>query len=66
LVIFQKDQESGGLHRAEAAPLHGELQRIQQGGRQGPQLLGYILLIVLARLAVGQVQSTASGEEDPA
>ena len=52
-------------HRAEAAPLHDELQRIQRGGRHGPQLLGDILPIVLARLGVGDVQSTASGEEDP-
>jgi transposase len=52
-------------HRAEAAPLHEELDRIQRGGRQGPQVLGDILPIVLARLGVGDVQSTASGEEDP-
>jgi transposase len=52
-------------HRAEAKPLHEELQRIQRGGRHGPQLLGDILPIVLARLGVGDVQSTASGEEDP-
>jgi hypothetical protein len=53
-------------HRAEAVPLHEELQRIQRGGRRGPQLLGDILPIVLARLGVGNVQSTESGEEDPA
>lgn len=52
-------------HRAEAQPLHEELERIQRGGRHGPQLLGDILPIVLARLGVGGVQSTASGEEDP-
>ena len=52
-------------HHAEAKPLHEELQRIQRGGRHGPQLLGNILPIVLARLGVGGVQSTASGEEDP-
>jgi transposase len=52
-------------HRAEAAPLHEELNRIQRGGRRGPQLLGDILPIVLARLGVGEVQSSASGEEDP-
>jgi transposase len=51
-------------HRAEAAPLHEELNRIQRGGRRGPQLLGDILPIVLARLGVGDVQSTASGEDD--
>ena len=52
-------------HRAEAAPLHDELNRIQRGGRHGPQLLGDILPIVLARLGVGEVQSNSSGEEDP-
>jgi hypothetical protein len=52
-------------HQAEAVPLHEELARIQRGGRRGPQLLGDILPIVLARLGVGAVQSTASGEENP-
>lgn len=52
-------------HPAEAKPLHEELERIQRGGRRGPQLLSDILPIVLARLGVGEVQSTASGEEDP-
>ena len=49
-------------HAAEARPLHEELQRIQHGRRRGPQLLGDILPIVLARLGVGAVQSTESGE----
>jgi transposase len=49
-------------HAAEAKPLHEELQRIQEGRRRGPQLLGDILPIVLARLGVGVVQSTESGE----
>lgn len=52
-------------HPAEAKPLHEELQPIQRGGRHGPQLLGDIRPIVLARLGVGDVQSSASGEEDP-
>jgi transposase len=51
-----------GEHAAEARPLAEELQRIQQGRRRGPQLLGDILPIVLARLGVGAVQSTGSGE----
>jgi transposase len=59
------DQVPQREYRAEAAPLHEELQRIQRGGRHGPQLLGDILPIVLARLGVGDVQSTASGEDDP-
>ena len=49
-------------HAAEARPLQEELQRIQEGRRRGPQLLGDILPIVLARLGVGVVQSTESGE----
>jgi len=49
-------------HRAEAEPLHQEWQRIQDGGRRGPQLLGDLLPIVLARLGVGVVQSAQSGE----
>src|SRR5712692_910590 len=52
-------------YRAEARPLHEELKKIQEGRRRGPQLLGDILPIVLARLGVGAVQSTASGEQDP-
>ena len=49
-------------HAAEAKPLHEELRKIQQGRRRGPQLLGDILPIVLARLGVGVVQSVESGE----
>jgi hypothetical protein len=39
-----------------------ELKRIQDGRRRGPQVLGDILPIVLARLGVGAVQSSESGE----
>jgi transposase len=49
-------------YAAEAKPLHEELLRIQDGRRRGPQLLGDILPIVLARLGVGVVQSPESGE----
>jgi transposase len=49
-------------HAAEARPLHEELQRIHDGHRRGPQPLSAILPIVLARLGVGVVQSTESGE----
>jgi transposase len=52
-------------HQAEAKPLHEELEKIQAGRRRGPQLLGDILPIVLARLGVKAVQSKASGEQDP-
>jgi transposase len=50
-------------HAAEARPLHEELRKIQQGRRRGPQLLGAILPLVLARLGVGVVQSVESGEK---
>src|SRR5438445_12461799 len=49
-------------HAAEAEPLHNEYRKIQDGRRRGPQLLGDILPIVLARLGVGVVQSPESGE----
>jgi transposase len=49
-------------HAAEAKPLTEEWQRIQEGHRRGPQLLGDILPLVLARLGVPVVQSTESGE----
>jgi len=52
-------------HADEAKPLVDEWQRIQAGRRRGPQLLGDILPLVLARLGVGVVQSTTSGEQDP-
>lgn len=49
----------------EARPLAEELQRIEQGRRRGPQLLGDILPIVLARLGVEALQSEESGEHGP-
>jgi len=49
-------------YAAEARPLQQELQRINEGRRRGPQRLGDILPIVFARLGVGVVQSTESGE----
>jgi transposase len=49
-------------YEEEAKPLHEELQRINNGGRRGPQPLGDILPIVLARLGVGVVESSGSGE----
>ena len=52
-------------HQAEARPLQEELQRIHDGGRRGPQLLGDILPIVLARLGVGALPSRTSGEQHP-
>jgi transposase len=52
-------------HADEAKPLVDEWQRIQDGRRRGPQLLGDILPLVLARLGVHVVQSPTSGEQDP-
>jgi transposase len=49
-------------YAAEATPLQQEMERIRDGGRRGPQILGDILPIVLARLGVGVLQSTESGE----
>jgi transposase len=49
-------------HTAEAKPLQEELHKIHDGRRRGPQLLGDILPIVLARLGVGVIQSNESGE----
>jgi transposase len=49
-------------YKPEAQPLHEELDRIERGRRHGPQLLGNILPIVLARLQAGVVQSEESGE----
>jgi len=48
--------------QVEAQPLAEQLKQIQET-RRGPQLLGDILPIVLARLGVGGLQSTASGEQ---
>jgi transposase len=56
------DQLPPRTHAAEARPLQEEMRRIQDGRRRGPQLLGDILPIVFARLGVGAVQSTESGE----
>ncbi len=49
-------------HAVEAKPLAEELQRIHEGHRRGPQPLGDILPMVLARLGVGVVKSEGSGE----
>jgi transposase len=53
-------------HADEARPLQEEQARISAGHRRGPQLLGDILPIVLARLGATGVQSHPSGEVDPA
>jgi len=58
------EQLPRSAYAEEARPLAAELQRIEQGRRRGPQLLGDILPIVLARLGVGALQSRESGEHD--
>jgi len=52
-------------HADEAKPLAAELLRIQLGRRRGPQLLGDILPLVLARLGVAALQSGESGSVTP-
>jgi hypothetical protein len=49
-------------HADEARPLLEEQTRISAGRCRGPQLLGDILPIVLARLGATGVQSHPSGE----
>jgi len=44
-------------HAAEAEPLQETCRRARRSRRAGPQALGEILLVVLAKLGVGQVQS---------
>jgi hypothetical protein len=51
-------------YRAEAQPLHQELQTILNSGRRGPQRRGDLLPLVLARLGVAAVQSNESGARD--
>jgi transposase len=64
-LMAASDQLPRSAYADEAKPLQEELEKIRAGQRRGPQLLGDILPIVLARLGVGQVQSTESGESDP-
>lgn len=50
-------------HAAEAQPLARRLQELHNPGRRGPQALGDILPIVLARLGINPLQS--AGDRDP-
>jgi transposase len=52
-------------HAAEAKPLADRLQSKRERGKTGPQPLREIIAIVLARLGVGVIPSTPSGEQDP-
>jgi hypothetical protein len=58
-------QLPGHAYREEARPVAKELDRLGAGKRRGPQLLGDILPIVLARLDVVGVPSGAAGEGAP-
>jgi transposase len=49
-------------HAAEARPLQAQLARPRRGN--GPRPLAEALAVVLARLGVGTIQSTASGDRD--
>ncbi len=51
-------------HAAEAAPLQARLVTTRRGRRAGPQPIGDLLLVVLARLGVGALQSD-SRDQDP-
>jgi transposase len=68
MADVQRDLEAAitqlppGAYAAEAQPLQEEVHRIEQGRRRGPQPLADVLPIVLTRLGVGVVQSSASGE----
>jgi transposase len=57
------DQIPRTEYASEAVPLQKELQAVQDSRRRGPQPLGEILPLVLARLGV--VQSCKSGDQDP-
>jgi transposase len=50
-------------YKAEAQPLAEKLERVRRRAK-GPQPLSEVLAIVLARLGVGSIQSTESGETD--
>jgi transposase len=63
-LLAAASQLPRSAYRDEAKPLQEELETIQAGRRRGPQLLGDILPIILARLGVGTLQLTESGEND--
>jgi transposase len=50
-------------HTEEAKPLHEQLQSLN-AHKRGPQALRDILPVVLARLGLGSIQSSESGEAD--
>jgi transposase len=58
------DQIPKSEHAAEAKPLADRILATRERGKTGPQPLSEILAIVLARLGVGMLPSTPSGEKD--
>jgi hypothetical protein len=52
-------------HAAEAEPLVDRIRATRTRGKKGPQPLSEILVLVLARLGIGALQSKPSGEKDP-
>jgi transposase len=64
-LMAAASQVPASAHAAEAVPLQEELKRIESGKRRGPQVLAEILPMVLARLGIGGVESTESGESAP-
>ena len=58
------DQIPRKHHADEAKPLLDRQREAQRSRKKGPQPLSQILAVVLARLGVGGVSSTPSGEKD--
>ena len=59
------DQLPKTAYAEEAVPLIKLLEETRAVKRRGPQQLGDLLPLVLAKLGAGALQSTASGERDP-
>lgn len=59
------DQLPRTARAEEAVPLVTLLAKTRAATRRGPQCLGDILPLALARLGVGALQSTASGDDNP-
>ena len=59
------DQLPKGAYADEAIPLAKLLEKTRAAKRRGPQQLGDLLPIVLAKLGTGALQSRVSGERDP-
>jgi transposase len=61
------DQVPSKEHAAEAKPLADKLEdfKTPRRGPKGPELLGDILAIVLARLGVGRIESKEPGKPSP-